>query len=292
MKKQIFLIILAVVCGVVYFSLSDRVEAMVTGTTLVDRPNAVNSVAGATANKVSSDKSTCAGVIPERAPECREIEQMILASTLRIEIRTWMMYVPDQGYMSYYGDGHGTVTSGRYLLTHNHFRVPLLDLLADDENRELATVTLYTADGQQLWQGPLTAMDVASADSESLLLEFHDQHGSGLFETLGIPSADLKVSPSASIQEGTEVAQINWDRKRAYVQWTNVEAIATRDGTPVIRLSNCIVLGASGGGIFVGRIHIANNWSRSFACDGSLNNDMPGHSTAALNSAELAAMAQ
>jgi hypothetical protein len=293
MSKQISLMILIVISGLVYFGLGERVEAMVSGTALVDQPNVVNSFAGRTSSSaVSQDGSTCAGATTRDSSACLEAEQQILATTLRIEIRTWIMYVEEQGYISYYGDGHGTVMGGRYLLTHNHFQVPLLDLLADSEKSELATVTLYTSDGQQLWQGPLTAIEVASEDSESLLLEFQDQDGRGFFEKLGIPSADLDALTPTSIQVGTEVAQINWDRNRAHVQWTKVMAITHNGGTPVIRLSDCIVLGASGGGVFVDNIHIANNWSRSFTCDGSSDGATPFLSTAALNSTALVAVTQ
>lgn len=218
-----------------------------------------------------------------------DIEQRILASTLRIEISTWMMYVEDQGYVSYSGDGHGTVIDGRHLVTHNHFQVPFLDLMAGDENGELATVTLYKANGQQLWQGPLTAMDVAFEDWETSLFEFQDEDGRGLFEALGIPSAEFEVLPQNSVQFGTEVAQINWDNRQAYVQWTKVEAIAKEGDTPVIRLSDCLVPGSSGGGIFVDGVHIANNWSKVDGCDGSANDDMQFQSTGALNSIGLVA---
>jgi hypothetical protein len=218
-----------------------------------------------------------------------DVEQTILASTLRIEINTWMMYVEGQGYVSYSGDGHGTVIDGRHLVTHNHYQVPLLDLMADNKNSELATVTLYKADSQQLWEGPLTAMEVAYEGSETLLFEFQDEDGRGLFERLGVPPANLDV---ISVQVGTEVAQINWDNSRAYVQWTSVEAITKEGETPVIRLSGCLVPGSSGGGIFVDGVHIANNWSKVDGCDGSPNGDMPFQSTGALNSVELVAEAR
>jgi hypothetical protein len=203
-----------------------------------------------------------------------------------------MMYVEGQGYVSYSGDGHGTVIDGRHLVTHNHYQVPLKDLMADDENGELATVTLYKADGQQLWQGPLTAMEVAYEGAETLLFEFQDEDSRGLFEMLGIPPANLDVMPGTSVQVGTEVAQINWDNSQAYVQWTSVEAITEEGHTPVIRLSDCLVPGSSGGGIFVDGVHIANNWSKIDGCDGSTNGVMPFHSTGALNSIELVAAAR
>lgn len=269
MSKQIFLIILVIAIGLAYLGLGEHAVAMDSRT-------------------LESD-STCSSPTPERSLECHEMEQEILAATLRIEIRTWIVYVEGEGYMSYAGDGHGTVMGGRYLVTHNHFQLPLLELLADQSKSEQATVTLYTSDGQELWQGPLTAMDVAFEDSESLLLEFQDKNGRGLFEALGIPSAGFVVSSQTSIRPGTEVAQINWDEERAYVQWTNVENIAEEGNTPVIRLSDCLVPGSSGGGIFWDGEHIANNWSRAYACAGATNDHVQFGSTAALNSVELLA---
>jgi hypothetical protein len=247
----------------------------------------------ATANSTEPylQNPTCVGS-SERALSCQEMEQRILSATLRIEIETWIIYVEGEGYTSLFSGGHGTVIKGRYLLTHNHFKLPLLELLADDVNGEFATVTLYTGDGEHLWQGPLTTAGVAFEDSETLLLEFLDKNGQGLFESMGVPSADFTAGETATVAAGSEVAQINWDLNQAYVQWTEVKAVDKEGDTPVIRLEDCLIPGASGGGVFLNGAHIANNWSRSAGCGETSYDENFHHSTAALNSAELLAMIQ
>jgi len=87
--------------------------------------------------------------------------------------------VGDQGYTRLFYGGHGTVINGRYLFTHNHFKLPLLEMLADDGDDEYATVTLYGSNGEFFWQGPLTTAVVTFDNSETLLLEFLDRNGRG-----------------------------------------------------------------------------------------------------------------
>lgn len=225
----------------------------------------------------------------EMSFNCEEIEQMILSTTLRIEIKTWIIYVEDQGYSSLSSNGYGTVMDGRYLLTHNHFQLPLLELLADDFNGQFAKITLYTANGSLLWQGPLTTAGVAFADSETLLLEFMARDGQGLFESLGIPSADFTADITQQITIGTTVAQVNWDNEQAYIQWTKVKDVFIEAGAPVLQLTDCIIGGSSGGGVFLNGEHIANNWSRSRGCVAGSDDESLLYSKAAINSAELIA---
>lgn len=213
------------------------------------------------------------------------VERRILASTLRIEIETWIVYIEGQGYTSMFGDGHGTVMDGRYLVTHNHFRFPLQEMLKDKHESEFATITLFQADGRQIWQGPLKVTNLAFPDSETLVLEFEGESGVGLFETLDVPSADFAALPP--VKAGMEVAQVNWDGNQAYIQWTTVEAVGRRGDTPVMKLADCLIPGSSGGGVFVNGVHVANNWSRSLGCDEATSNEAQDYSVAALNSAEL-----
>lgn len=220
---------------------------------------------------------------------CQEMEQMILSTTLRIEIKTWIIYIEGQGHASLFSNGHGTVMDGRYLLTHNHFRLPLLELLADDFNGSLATITLYTADGKLLWQGPLTTAAVAYDDAETLLIEFLDKDGHGLFDSLGVPSANFLTVGKQQISPGATVAQVNWDNEQAFVQWTEIEAALSDDGTPVVKLTDCLVPGSSGGGVFLDGEHFANNWSTSGGCFEAAGDEALLHSTAALNSSEILA---
>jgi hypothetical protein len=236
----------------------------------------------------TTNETTC-GSSDAMMLNCEEMEQKILSTTLRIEIKTSIIYVEGQGYSSLFSNGHGTVMGGRYLLTHNHFRLPLLELLADDFNGKLATITLYTADGNLLWQGPLTTAAVAFEDSETLLLEFLDKNGQGLFGSLGIRSADFAADGSPQITAGASVAQVNWDNEQATVQWTRVKELFNEAGTPVLQLADCIIPGSSGGGVFFKGEHLANNWIRSMGCVEGSNDVSLLYSTAALNSAELLA---
>ena len=233
-------------------------------------------------------ESAC-GPGSENVDSCREIEQSILSSTLRIEIKTWIIYVEGEGYASLFSNGHGTVMGGRYLLTHNHFKLPLLELLADDFNGELATITLYTAGGNVLWKGALATAGVVHDDSETLLLEFLDREGRGLFESLGIPSANFIAERDVLLATGMQVAQVNWDQDLAYVQWTKVKAVNNDADSPAVDLAECLIPGSSGGGVFLNGAHIANNWSRSTGCIEGSDDDGLLYSTAALNSAELLA---
>jgi hypothetical protein len=236
-----------------------------------------------------TSKAVTCGLADETSMSCEEMEQRILSTTLRIEIKTWIIYVEGQGYSSLFSNGHGTVMDGRYLLTHNHFRLPLLELLADESDGELATITLYTADGNLLWQGPLTTAAVAYDDAETLLLEFLDEDGRGLFDALGVPSAEFAAAVAQQITPGATVAQVNWDENQAYVQWTHVEDLLDEAGTPVLQLADCIIGGSSGGGVFFNGEHIANNWSRSMACVEGKDEASLLYSKAALNSAKLLA---
>lgn len=272
MGKKIFFMIV-IVSGIAWLDLNEGVIEKV----LANGPaDAINSVTSFSESQPISD---------ETANE--ELEQSILASTLRIEIKTWIIYVEGQGYMTLSSNGHGTMLDGRYLLTHNHFKLPLLDLLADDFNGELATITLYTADGNFLWRGPLTTAGVVFDDSETLLIEFLDKDGRGLFESLGVPSANFMAGEAAPITAGTTVAQINWDQYQAQVQWTKVQATFNEGNTPVVRLADCLIPGASGGGVFLDGVHIANNWTSSLGCREASQYKAKQNSTAALNSTEL-----
>ena len=234
-------------------------------------------------------RETACGSSDETGLNCEEMEQTILSTTLRIEIDTWIIYIEGQGYSSLSSNGHGTVMDGRYLLTHNHFRLPLLEMLGGEFDGEFATVRLYTANGDLLWQGPLTTAGVAYDDAETLLLAFRDREGRGLFEKLGIPSADFTAARAQQLSSGTTVAQVNWDNDRAFVQWTDVEAAFSDEGTPVLQLASCLVPGSSGGGVFLNGVHIANNWSRSMGCVEEANDGTSLYSKAALNAAELLA---
>jgi hypothetical protein len=280
-KRVFFLAIVVVAVGLAWFVLDVNVAEMKALAGPYETKNA--------SHFPSSAGTMCAEEADTQGPACLEMERKILATTLRIEIRTWIIYIEGQGYTTLSSNGHGTVVGDRYFLTHNHFDLPLLQLLSDGKDGEFAEVNLYAAEGELLWQGSLTTAAVALDDSETLLLEFEDRNGNGLFETLGLPSAEFAAGEVATLTVGTEGAQINWDESQAQVQWATVQGTLTERGTPIVRLDDCLVPGASGGGVFVGGIHVANNWSRSVGCGETDIGEAVKHSTAALNSAELVA---
>jgi hypothetical protein len=150
MGKRIFFTIVIVASGVAWFGLGQGSIKNVLATGSGELTNSVASLSESQAiSDGTTNEATC-GSTGEMALSCQEMEQRILSTTLRIEIETWIIYVEGQGYTTLSSNGHGTVMDGRYLLTHNHFVLPLLELLADDVDGEFATVTLYSADGNFL----------------------------------------------------------------------------------------------------------------------------------------------
>ena len=79
---------------------------------------------------------------------------------------------------------------------------------------------------------------------------------------LGVPSAQFMAWQDANLQVGSEVAQLNWDGQTAHVEWAHIQAIHNEENAPHIELDNSLQQGASGGGVFLNGVHIANNWAR------------------------------
>jgi hypothetical protein len=227
--------------------------------------------------------AVCANPQSFSAVSCREMEQAILASTVRIVMETWIVYVEGVGYKTLFGDGHGTVKDGRYLVTHNHYEPGLLSLLMQPDPSAVVTITLFRANGERLLELPNTAVPVVAVDAETLILDFGLKEGRALFTTLGLASAEFRAWPSFSLQPGTQVAQINWDRQQTSVQWVTIETMTTEAGTPTAMLSSCVEKGASGGGLFWHGYHIGNNLSRSAACGQEVADGSQHYSKATLN---------
>jgi hypothetical protein len=227
---------------------------------------------------------SCAEPTPKVVAVCDEIEQAILASTVRIVLQTWIIYVEGVGHTRLHGDGHGTVKDGRYLVTHNHFDDIPLSMLTDAESAESLTVTIYRANGEQILQVPASSVELVSIEAETLVFDF----GENVFDTLGVSSAEFLDFESLQLQPGAEVAQVDWDLHTAHVDWTTIQTVTVDEGTPILRLSNCIELGASGGGIFWNGSHVGNNWSRTAQCMASAANGMQPYTDIALNSPQVA----
>jgi hypothetical protein len=189
---------------------------------------------------------------PDHVARCHDLEAHILATTVRLEF-----HGPAGGI------GHGTVLGGRYLVTHNHYPIDgaaLRDAVANG----VTAVSLFKANGELvLLKVPISYLAVALVAPEMMVLDFKEYSGVGFFDTVGVPSAESRSWESLALQPGMEVAQVDWDGSTAHVDWVRVSAIRNEDGTEVLELDNFVQQGASGGGVFFGGFHLANNWLRA-----------------------------
>jgi hypothetical protein len=228
--------------------------------------------------------------LPDEVQVCDELEHQILASTVRLEWRLWMLR--DDG--SWYapvdaGAGHATVKEGQYLVTHNHWGISL----SDRRDGVLTTLSVYTADGKPIWQDvPVEQVTPVAEDAETLVLDFGRYGSAGVFAALGLLSAEFKPWQSLPLRSGMEVAQINWDGATARVDWVKINALITESGTPRLALANFVMLGASGGGVFWNGYHVGNTWSRVTTYGANSGALLRRHSEAALNSSHVAAYLQ
>lgn len=225
-----------------------------------------------------NSRPSCADPTPEDVPSCRTLERQILSSTVRIEIEAWISRPagPKGSGLSEvrptHGSGHGTVRDGRYLITHNHFDVPL-PASGAASSITFGTVTFYAASGERLaLQAQPASLSVVRGGEETLLLDFGLVGDMGFFEAAGLASADFKNWQTLPLQSGMEVAQVNWDGRTTHVQWVTIEAVLIGDDTPRLVLSNGVTRGASGGGVFWNGYHVANNWAlvETVASDGGV----------------------
>jgi hypothetical protein len=214
-----------------------------------------------------------------------EMEQQILAATVRLELESWFVEAPETGYL---GNGHATHKDGRYLITHNHYHIPMSIFPERQEGEVKTLVDLYKANGEHILEAPLTDFTVIFEDAETLVFYVGETIGDRLAEA-GVNSAEFKNWTSLDLRPGMEVAQIDWDGSSAHVDWAPIEAVITNDGTPRLKISNYIKVGASGGAVFSNGFHIGNNWTRVDAHD---ETGMYSHlySVAALNSDTVVSM--
>lgn len=218
---------------------------------------------GAAANRVSASptvvEADCATPAATDVARCRQMEAVILASTVRLELTR--LAVNGNGYYAPVkrGASHATVVAGRYLLTHDHFGLDPANL---QEWRDL-TMTVYRSDGRVVLQDvPYGAFGVTALSPGVLLFDFRERGDAGLFEVLGLPSAPIDVQQAAEMQPGDIVAQVNWDGHSARVDWVRIKEIRDENGIPALILDNFVEPGASGGGVFHDGYLLANNWFR------------------------------
>lgn len=210
---------------------------------------------------------------------CVEIEKNILRSTVQIEIESWLVKPDESGYEIKYSVGHGTVVGGRFLITHNHYSLPLAIQSEAEDPTSYALVNLYNTSGEQVFRGPMTEFELIGAASETLIIA---HPGEKFFEKLGFVSAETWKAGPLPLAAGMRVAQIDWDGKETVVKWTTVQAIVIDTGTPRVIVADRLTPGASGGGIFFNTIHVANNWRVEEWLDAS-GQVMGGVTTGALN---------
>jgi hypothetical protein len=234
---------------------------------------------------VSNDSSAapaplCAEPSLEWSDRCALLEAQILSATVRISFQTWAPASDGTSREMLMSGGHATVKDGRYLVTHNHYDIPLSIRHQEGEPESYTHVYLYDAAGELRHSGPLTDFSIVVEDMETLVLAHKE---SSFFEALGFTSAEFKSWAQLPLGVGMEVAQVDWDGKRARVDWATVSDLAVENGVPRIVLDDGAMAGASGGGIFWQGTHIANNW-RAKGEIGSAGDMINRSTTAALNS--------
>lgn len=212
-----------------------------------------------------------------------EVEQQILKSTVRIVIQTWVVAPDEKGYVLDDTLGHATLMGERYLVTHNHFNVPLSIRPQAGDPEAYGKVFLFNTTGEKVYEGPLSDFVLVKEDVETLVFAYKED---GLFEKLGFAPAKFVDWSSQPLEPGMEVAQVDWDGITTRVDWVTVQEVNLDNGTPRLVLADGVLPGASGGGIFLQGAHVANNWqlNETVGFDGSV---VEAISTVALNSAEI-----
>jgi len=218
---------------------------------------------------------------------CAEIEAQILASTVHIELLTWESMGEEQKLFS--NESHATILGDRYLVTHNHFRYSLTNQVeAYREESGYVAISLRKTSGRLLLYGPLDSFTIVHQDAESLILSFVDWNGQGLFEAANLPSAKFTDMYSISLKEGDELAQVDWDGVTTHVDWVRVDDVIQAENVSQIRVDNYLLEGSSGGGVFLGGVHIGNNWMRNMKMNQATGEISGLYSTVALNSSAIA----
>ncbi|MDX1616299.1 MAG: hypothetical protein R3300_18445 [Candidatus Promineifilaceae bacterium] len=216
---------------------------------------------------------------------CSELEQQILSATVRITLESWVLAEEGKGYETKSSTGHATVMNGRYLVTHNHFSLPLNSADAADSGASVM-VSLYDSGGELLFRGPLSAFDVVSVQEQTVVLAHKEE---GFFEALGFRSATFQAATALPLEPGMTVAQIDWDGQQTRVDWVTIERVILDEGTPRLVLFDGATAGASGGGIFWQGVHVANNWGVGEYL-GPAGEVIEAVTIAALNSAAVAGL--
>jgi hypothetical protein len=237
---------------------------------------------------------SCAHPLPDWLRECDELEQQILASTVRLEWHLWTTKDDGHGFSSMgataerlahkkarYQVGHAPIKDGRYLVTHNHW--PMVQ--SDTGQALVVTISVYTSGGEAILEDRLLEdIGIASEEAGALVFDFGTAAGEGLFAYLGLPSVQFRAWELLPLRPGMEVAQVNWVDGLAQVEWVAVNQVTTVQGMPTLELGGSAMPGASGGGVFWNGYHIANNRSQVTVLDVDTGAVLSRHSMASLNS--------
>jgi hypothetical protein len=138
----------------------------------------------------SPQENGCDHPSPQQLPHCQELEQEILSATVRIQLHGWVEI--EDAYASQRINGtlsHATVIDGRYLVSHNHFGIPLSKVVRYSRygNGSLTGVSVYKTNGEPvLSNAPITAFSVVSEVGETTWLDFGLVDGQGLFARAGL----------------------------------------------------------------------------------------------------------
>ena len=228
---------------------------------------------------MASAEPSCARPEPVWTGWCRDLEERILAATVRIELLGWRGTGDERTPMVLANRAHATVKDGRYLVTHNHFEPSLTR-----PRGRYSAVSLYRANGEiVLSQAPITAFRVVAGDAQTLVLEFVDEAGNGLFESLGLPSAPFAAWEALDLQPGVEVAQIDWNGGATQLHWAGIDRVIADDDPSRVEMRTLIGPGSSGGGVFWQGTHVANNWFRVISREADRGRIVDSYSMAALN---------
>jgi hypothetical protein len=249
-----------------------------------------NQIASASSADRIAKKTPFSCINPTRADEseyCTEIENQILAATIRIELHTWATF---GGYTKdITTKSHATILDGKYLLTHNHYKYSLTEQVeAYGQVEGYTGISLRTTSGALLIENaPLNSFSIAYENPQTLVLAFLAGDGIGIFQNAGLPSARFADEDSISLEEGTELAQIDWDGETAHIDWVRVDSLSLNIEIPQLQVNNYPKKGCSGGGVFWNGIHIGNNWGKNLEMDPETEEVIRRYSTIALNTSAL-----
>jgi hypothetical protein len=153
---------------------------------------------------------------------CADLEEDILAVTVRIEMHAQFYFQGHQKVKVAYS--HATILAGRYLVTHNHFKFSLTETAANGEEGYIG-ISLRAADGTLILNNaPLSAFTIVHTDPETLVLEFLNAKGSGLFAAKGLPSADFQVQVNNFARIGSSGGGVFWNGQHIGNNWArNIE---------------------------------------------------------------------